>query len=86
MVVALSLVTLLGVGSLFLSMSTEYAEQTFSLLFGEPLAVSSGELLPTTVIGVACILMVVLLYRPLLLSSVAPELASAKGSARAGSS
>ena len=35
--------TLLGIGSLFLSMSTEYAEQTFSLLFGEPLAVSSGD-------------------------------------------
>ena len=78
-VVALALVTLLGVGSLFLSMSTEYAEQTFSLLFGEPLAVSSGELLPTALIGAVCISMVVLLYRPLLLSSVAPELASVQG-------
>jgi zinc/manganese transport system permease protein len=78
-VVALSLVTLLGIGSLFLSMSTEYAEQTFSLLFGEPLAVSSGALPPTALIGAACISMVVLLYRPLLISSVAPELASVQG-------
>jgi zinc/manganese transport system permease protein len=78
-VVALALVTLLGVGSLFLSMSTEYAEQTFSLLFGEPLAVSSAELLPTALIGAVCISMVLLLYRPLLLSSVAPELASVQG-------
>jgi zinc/manganese transport system permease protein len=78
-VVALVLVTLLGLGSLFLSMSTEYAEQTFSLLFGEPLAVSSGDLLPTAAIGAACMVMVALLYRPLLLSSVGPELASAKG-------
>ncbi len=78
-VVALSLVTLLGIGSLFLSMSTEYAEQTFSLLFGEPLAVSSADLWPTAVIGAACILMVLVLYRSLLLSSVAPELAAAKG-------
>ena len=46
-VTALCLVTLLGIGSLFLSLSTEYAEQTFSLLFGEPLAVSSSDLLPT---------------------------------------
>lgn len=78
-VVALVLVTLLGVGSLFLSMSTEYAEQTFSLLFGQPLAVSSGELLPTAIIGAGCIAMVMLLYRSLLLSSVAPELATAQG-------
>ena len=78
-VTALVLVTLLGVGSLFLSMSTEYAEQTFALLFGEPLAVSSADLLPTALLGVACVLVVVLLYRPLMLTSVAPELASAKG-------
>jgi zinc/manganese transport system permease protein len=78
-VVALSLVTILGIGSLFLSMSTQYSEQTFSLLFGEPLAVSSGDLLPTMVLGAACIIAVVLLYRPLLLSSVAPELAAAHG-------
>ena len=32
--------------SLFLSMSTEYSEQTFSLLFGEPLAVSSSKSCP----------------------------------------
>ena len=78
-VVALALVTLLGIGSLFLSMSTEYAEQTFSLLFGEPLAVSSGDLLPTALIGAVCIFMVVVLYRSLLLSSVAPELAVGQG-------
>jgi len=78
-VVALSLVTLLGIGSLFLSMSTEYAEQTFSLLFGEPLAVSSADLLPTAVLGAACVILVAVLYRALLLSSVAPELAAAKG-------
>ncbi len=78
-VTALSLVTLLGIGSLFLSMSTQYAEQTFSLLFGEPLAVSSSDLLPTAVLGAACIIMVVVLFRPLMLSSVAPELAAVRG-------
>jgi zinc/manganese transport system permease protein len=78
-VTALCLVTLLGVGSLFLSMSTQYAEQTFSLLFGEPLAVSSADLLPTAALGAACIAMVVLFFRPLVLSSVAPDLAAARG-------
>jgi zinc/manganese transport system permease protein len=78
-VVALCLVALLGIGSLFLSMSTEYAEQTFALLFGEPLAVSSADILPTALLGVACVVIVVLVYRSLLLSSVAPELAAAQG-------
>jgi zinc/manganese transport system permease protein len=82
-VTALCLVTLLGIGSLFLSLSTEYAEQTFSLLFGEPLAVSSSDLLPTAVLGAACIAMVVVLFRPLMLSSIAPELAAARGTSPA---
>ena len=71
-VTALSLVTLLGLGALFLSMSTEYSEQTFSLLFGEPLAVSVSEILPTAAIGAACLGLVVALYRRLVLSTVAP--------------
>jgi len=78
-VTALTLVTLLGLGALFLSMSTEYSEQTFSLLFGEPLAVSASEILPTAAIGAACLGVVVLLYRRLVLSTVAPELAAAQG-------
>ena len=78
-VVALCLVTLLAIGALFLSMSTGYAEQTFALLFGEPLAVSSADILPTAILGAACVAVVVLMYRSLLLSSVAPELAAAQG-------
>ncbi|MGH9107238.1 MAG: metal ABC transporter permease [Acidimicrobiales bacterium] len=78
-VTALALAALLGTGSLFLSMSREYSEQVFSLLFGEPLAVTSSELLPTAAIGAACVAVVVALYRPLVLSSVAPELAAAQG-------
>lgn len=78
-VTALSLVSLLGLGALFLSMSTEYSEQTFSLLFGEPLAVSASDILPTAAIGAACLGLVVLLYRRLVLSTVAPELAAAQG-------
>jgi zinc/manganese transport system permease protein len=78
-VIALCLVTLLGVGSLFLSMSSQYAEQTFSLLFGEPLAVSSGDLVPTVLLGAVCIAVVVVLYRRLVLSSLAPELAAVQG-------
>lgn len=78
-VIALSLVSALGIGSLFLSLSSQYAQQTFSLLFGEPLAVGSAALLPTALIGLACSAAVVAIFRPLMLSSLAPELAAAQG-------
>ena len=76
---ALCLVSILGIGSLFLSMSTEYSEQTFALLFGQPIAVSPTDIAPTAAIGVACIVLVLLLYRSLVLCSIAPELAAAQG-------
>ena len=40
---------------------------------------SSGELLPTAGIGLVCIAVVVVLYRRLLLSSVMPDVAEARG-------
>ena len=62
------------VGALFLSMTTEYAPEIYSL-FGEVLGVSSSELLPTAALGLLCIAVIFTLYRPLLLSSVSPETA-----------
>ncbi len=76
---ALPFVVLLGLGDLFLSRTTEYAPEIFSLLFGEVLGVSSNELGPAAGIAAACIVALVVLYRPLLLSSVAPEVAEARG-------
>jgi zinc/manganese transport system permease protein len=77
--VALTVVTMFGLGALFLSMTTEYAPQLFSLLFGEVLGVSANEIAPTAAIGTACIAVTLLLFRPLLLSSVMPEVAEARG-------
>ncbi|HZT97207.1 MAG TPA: metal ABC transporter permease [Chloroflexota bacterium] len=76
---ALAIVMLLALGALFLSLTTEYAPEIFSLLFGEVLGVSTSELLPTAVIGALCILGVLLLYRPLMVSSVIPDVAEAQG-------
>jgi zinc/manganese transport system permease protein len=76
---ALVIVLMLGLGSLFLSMTTEYAPVIFSLLFGEVLGVSSSELIPIAVIGVICIAAMFLVYRPLMLSSVMPDVAEARG-------
>jgi zinc/manganese transport system permease protein len=76
---AMILVMMLGLGALFLSFTTEYSSELFSLLFGEVLGVSTSEILPIACLGVLCVLAVLLLYRPLLLSSLAPESSAAKG-------
>lgn len=76
---ALSLVTLLGLGALFLSMTNEYSQGVYALLFGEVLGVSSSDLVPVAAISVVLVALVVILFRPLLLSSVSPELGEARG-------
>ncbi len=78
-VTALALVMMLALGALFLSRSTEYEPEIFSLLFGEVLGVSTTEILPVAFLAVACIAAVVFLYRPLIFSSVVPEIAEARG-------
>jgi zinc/manganese transport system permease protein len=78
-VTALALVFMLGLGALFLSWSEEYASAIYALLFGEVLGVSANQVLATAVLGVVCIAAVVILYRPLLLTSVVPEVAEARG-------
>jgi zinc/manganese transport system permease protein len=76
---ALALVMMLALGAAFLSRTTEYEPEIYSLLFGEILGVSATELLPVAILGAACIAAILLLYRPLTLSSVVPEIAEARG-------
>lgn len=76
---ALALVMMLALGAAFLSRTTEYEPEIYSLLFGEVLGVSTTELLPVAALGVACIAAVTVLYRPLMFSSAVPEVAEAKG-------
>ena len=76
---ALALVMMLALGAAFLSRTTEYEPQIYSLLFGEILGVSSTELLPVAVLGAVCVAAVILLYRPLMLSATVPEVAEARG-------
>lgn len=76
---ALTIVMMLGLGALFLSMTTEYGPQIYALLFGEVLGVSTNELLPTALIGLACIGGIIVLYRPLMYSSVMPDVAAGNG-------
>lgn len=76
---ALVIVLMLGLGALWLSMTTTYGPEVFALLFGELLGVATNQLLPTALIGLACVIAVLALYRPLLLSSVMPEVGEARG-------
>jgi zinc/manganese transport system permease protein len=78
-VTALALVMMLALGAAFLSRTTQYEPQIYSLLFGEVLGVSSTQLLPVAVLGALCVAAIAVLYRPLMLSSVVPEIAEAKG-------
>ena len=76
---ALSLVMLLGLGALFLSRTTEYFQAVYALLFGEVLGVSNEDLGPVAALGAVSVALVVILFRPLLLSSVSAELGEARG-------
>src|SRR5262249_23494065 len=76
---ALTLGLMLRLGALFLSFTTQYSSEIFALLFGEILGVSSAEILPVAVGGLLCVAAILVLYRPLLLSSLAPESGAARG-------
>ncbi|HEY5229708.1 MAG TPA: metal ABC transporter permease [Galbitalea sp.] len=78
-VVALSLVVMLGFGALFLSLGNQYSAEVFALLFGQILGVSSLELIPILGLGAVCIAAIVVAYRPLLLASALPDQAAARG-------
>ncbi|HUC19687.1 MAG TPA: metal ABC transporter permease [Acetobacteraceae bacterium] len=76
---ALTLVMLLGLGTLFLSLSREYSQSVYALLFGEVLGVSTSDIAPIAVMSVVAIGATFLLFRPLLLSAISPELGEARG-------
>ncbi len=76
---ALTLVTLLGLGALFLSRTTEYFQAVYALLFGQVLGVSNAELAPVAVLSAVSVTLMLVLFRPLLLNSISPELGEARG-------
>ena len=76
---ALTFVMMLGVGALFVSWSTQYAQEAYSLLFGEVFGISAGEVLPILIFGAVSVAAIVVMFRPLLLSSALPEVAEARG-------
>jgi zinc/manganese transport system permease protein len=76
---ALVLVLMLGLGALFVSVSSEYAQETYALLFGEVFGVSAGEVVPIAVLGAVSVAVIIVIFRPLMLSSSMPDVAEARG-------
>jgi zinc/manganese transport system permease protein len=69
----------LGFGLLFLALTRSNAIQATSLLFGSVLAVAPGMLASLAVLGVVTLALIAIVSRPLLFSTLQPELAEAKG-------
>src|SRR6478609_3975236 len=69
----------LGVGVLFLSLYQGYATEATNLLFGSIVGVNDAQLLTLAIVAAIVLVGVAVLYRPLLFSSVDPEIAAARG-------
>jgi zinc/manganese transport system permease protein len=68
-----------GLGVLFLALSTRYATEAFSILFGSILAVTVDDLIRSLVVGAIALTVLAVIYRPLRFASVDPEVAEARG-------
>jgi len=69
----------LGFGLLFLHYYTAFAAQATALLFGDVLAVDHGMIATLAALGVVTLAALAVIMRPLIFSSLQPELAEAKG-------
>ncbi|MGH7194519.1 MAG: metal ABC transporter permease [Candidatus Saccharimonadales bacterium] len=69
----------LGIGVLLLSYYHGFATEATNILFGNIFGVSSGQLLLLLGVGLAVLLTMAVIYRPLLFASVDPEVAQARG-------
>ena len=69
----------LGFGLLFLHFYTAFATQATALLFGNVLAVDRATVWTLLAVGIACLVALGVIMRPLLFASLQPELAEARG-------
>lgn len=69
----------LACGFLFVSLYQGFLSGLTSLLFGSITGVSDGQVLALLVVGAACLLALLALGRPLLFSSVDPDIGQARG-------
>ena len=69
----------LGLGILFLSLYSGYAERVYSILFGQIVGISQENVLFTALSSFLTLVLLIILFRPLLFSSFDPEVAEARG-------
>lgn len=69
----------LGLGILLLGFYHGFASEATNILFGNIFGVSNTQLILLLAIGIVTILTMMTIYRPLLFSSVDPEVAAARG-------
>ncbi len=69
----------LGLGLLFLSLYSGYAERVYSILFGTILGISQEDVLITALMSLLVLASLFVLFRPLLFSSLDPDVAQARG-------
>lgn len=77
--IGIFLASILGLGALFISLYTGYAERAYSILFGTILGISRMDVLITAIFSVITLLGMAAIFRPLLFSSFDPEVAEARG-------
>jgi zinc/manganese transport system permease protein len=70
---------MLGIGVLFISLYKGYATEAYSLLFGEILGISQSDVIITLIAGIIILTSLIIIYRPLLFSSLDEDVAEAKG-------
>lgn len=77
--IGIVLAFMLGIGVLFISLYAGYATAAYSILFGEILGISIGDVTLTLIASVVILTAVAVVYRPLLFSSLDEDVAEAKG-------
>jgi zinc/manganese transport system permease protein len=69
----------MGLGNLFLNLSTRLSGEATNILFGDLLAISSAQVAFIALVAAAAMAVLGVIYRPLLFASVDAEMAAARG-------
>ncbi len=78
-VVGVTLTAALGLGVLFISLYSGYANATYSILFGQILGVTLGDVWMVAALSIAVVLAISVVYRPMLFVSVDAQSAESRG-------
>jgi zinc/manganese transport system permease protein len=70
---------MLGLGVLFISLYKGYANETYSLLFGEILGISKSATFITLIAAIVVVAIILIIFRKLLFASLDEDVAEAKG-------